>query len=200
MADFPTVEELDRALRGRATPPVEGDGVRPAGVLVCLHEGHVLLVRRAIHPADPWSGHVGLPGGRHDASDADLLQTALRETREEVGFDPCVHGRVLGAVGEQRGRGRRVAGLRIGVFVAALDSYPPLMLSPEVASAHWVSLAALRPLRAEVAEWPEPVPAYRVPGGPGQDELVVWGITFAILERVRSVTDGSPAPPARAEP
>jgi len=184
---FATVDELEAALRGRAMPPVEGDGVRPAGVLVCLHEEKVLLVRRAVHPADPWSGHVGLPGGRHDSSDPDLLATALRETHEEVGFDPHDHGRVLGAVGEQRGRGRRVAGLRIGVFVAALDSSPPLMLSPEVASAHWVSLAALVPVRAEVEEWPEPVPAYRVPGGPGQDELVVWGITFAILERVRAI-------------
>ena len=187
MPDFPTVDELELALRDRETPSIEGDGVRPAAVLVCLHEGHVLLVRRAIHDADPWSGHVGLPGGRHDASDPDLLQTALRETREEVGFDPRAHGRLLGAVGEQRGRGRRVAGLRIAVFAAALDSRPPLMLSPEIASAHWVSLAALRPVRADVAELPEPVPAYRAPGGPGQDELVVWGITFAILERVRAI-------------
>ena len=34
------------------------------------------------------SGQISLPGGRFESSDKDLLQTALRETNEEIGVDP----------------------------------------------------------------------------------------------------------------
>ena len=39
----------------------------------------ILLIKRALHDTDPWSGHVALPGGRRDDTDADLLETAVRE-------------------------------------------------------------------------------------------------------------------------
>jgi len=35
------------------------------------------------------SGQISLPGGRFESSDKDLLQTALRETNEEIGIDPA---------------------------------------------------------------------------------------------------------------
>jgi 8-oxo-dGTP pyrophosphatase MutT (NUDIX family) len=34
------------------------------------------------------SGQISLPGGRFEKPDQDLLQTALRETHEEIGVDP----------------------------------------------------------------------------------------------------------------
>lgn len=33
------------------------------------------------------SGQVGLPGGKHDEKDGDLVNTALRELNEEIGID-----------------------------------------------------------------------------------------------------------------
>lgn len=48
-------------------------------------EAHVLLTKRTEKVATH-KGQVSFPGGRHDAGDADLLQTALRETGEEVGI------------------------------------------------------------------------------------------------------------------
>lgn len=66
-------------------PPL--DQLRPAAVLVGLvereGETRVILTRRteslAHHP-----GQVAFPGGRQDARDAGLLQTALREAHEEI--------------------------------------------------------------------------------------------------------------------
>lgn len=183
---FPPVEHLGRVLGQRPDPPVEDVNVM-AAVIACLHEDAVLLLRRSDHPEDPWSGHVGLPGGRHDAGDGTLLHTALREAREEVGFDPLDHGRVLGPLGTYTGRGRRVTGVRIGVFVAALDRRPTLELSHEVASAHWVPLDHLVPGEAPVPEYPDgTVPAYTPEVAEGH-RLTVWGITYGILEQLRAV-------------
>jgi 8-oxo-dGTP pyrophosphatase MutT (NUDIX family) len=177
---------LAETLGGLPLPEREGAPIE-AAVLVCLHDDAVLLARRALHPDDPWSGHVGLPGGRWEEGDETLLATALREAQEELGIAPLAHGRLLGALGTHVGRGRRVSGVRIAVFVAALDERPPLRLSAELEAAHWVPLNALVPVTAHVAEVPDSeVPAYAIEL-PGGDQLVVWGITFAILERLRAL-------------
>jgi 8-oxo-dGTP pyrophosphatase MutT (NUDIX family) len=184
---FPPLAVLADALGGVPAPALEGAAIE-AAVLVCLHEEAVLLARRALHPDDPWSGHVGLPGGRWETGDESLLATALREAREELGIDPLAHGRLLGALGTHIGRGR-VTGVRIAVYVAALDERPPLVLSPELDAAHWVPLSALVPVTARVAELPDTdVPAYAL-DLPDGDRMVVWGITYAILERLRALAD-----------
>jgi 8-oxo-dGTP pyrophosphatase MutT (NUDIX family) len=183
---FPSLSVLEEALSGVAAPELEGAPVE-AAVLVCLHDEAVLIARRALHPEDPWSGHAALPGGRWEPGDESLLATALREAREELGIDPLAHGRVLGALGAHVGSGRRISGVRIGVFVAALDERPPLELSAELEAVYWVPLASLVPVTARVAELPDrDVPAYalELPGG---EQLVVWGITYAILERLRAL-------------
>jgi 8-oxo-dGTP pyrophosphatase MutT (NUDIX family) len=176
VAPFPDLATLEQALAGRPLPPVEGPG-RPAAVMVCLSGDAVLLLRRATHPLDPWSGHISLPGGRYEEGDRSLLATAIRETHEEVGVD--VTGDVLGTLGEFAGRGVGVRAIRIAAFVAALAARPALVLSGEVAEAHWVPLADLVETTARVSEMQTPVPAYVVDG------LVVWGITFGILGLLR---------------
>ncbi|MDX6541417.1 MAG: hypothetical protein QOI71_3027 [Gaiellales bacterium] len=187
-APFPSLPVLAEALGSIPAPELEGARIE-AAVLVCLNDDAVLLARRAVHPDDPWSGHAALPGGRWEAGDPSLLATALRETQEELGFDPLEHGSLLGALGTQMGRGRRIDGVRIAVFVAALDERPAIALSDELESAHWVPLSALVPVAARVPELPDTdVSAYAVElrdGGP----LVVWGITYAILERLRALSD-----------
>lgn len=46
----------------------------------------VLLIQRAVREGDPWSGHTAFPGGRVEAQDLTLVDTARREAREEVGL------------------------------------------------------------------------------------------------------------------
>jgi 8-oxo-dGTP pyrophosphatase MutT (NUDIX family) len=188
---------LAEALADVPLPEREGAAIE-AAVLVCLHDDAVLLARRAVHPADPWSGHAALPGGRWEPGDPTLLATALRETEEEVGFDPLAHGSLLGALGTQIGRGRRVDGARIAVFVAALDERPAIALSAELESAHWVALSELIPVAVRVPELPDTDASGYAVELRGGDPLIVWGITYAILERLRAVADAA-APPGPGE-
>jgi 8-oxo-dGTP pyrophosphatase MutT (NUDIX family) len=183
---FPPLAVLAEALRGLPSPELEGAAIE-AAVLVCLHDDAVLIARRALHPEDPWSGHAALPGGRFEPGDESLLATALRESREELGVDPLAHGRLLGALGTHVGSGRRISGVRIAVFVAALDERPQLELSAELEAVYWVPLTSLVPVTARVAELPgSDVPAYALEF-PGEQRLIVWGITYAILERLRAL-------------
>src|SRR2546425_6516253 len=71
-----------------------------AAVMSILRDGphglEILLGERTKREGDPWSGQVGLPGGRHRAEDPTMLATALRETNEEVGIDLEGRAEILG--------------------------------------------------------------------------------------------------------
>ena len=183
-AGFPSLAELADRLATRPSPPV-GAAERSAAVLICLHQDELLLVRRRTDPRDKWSGQIGLPGGRYEVDDETLLATALRETHEELGFELAGFGRMLGPLGTYFARLRQPDDLAIGVFIAELVERPPLVLSDEIAAAHWIALAALQTTYASVPEKVEPVDAYTPISREGQ--LVIWGITYGILERMRSL-------------
>ena len=160
-----------------------------ASVMVCLRDGprgaEVLLCRRATRSGDPWSGHIALPGGGVEPGDADALAAAIRETREEVGFDPLAHGAVLGALEPLRPRSFPIV---IAAFAAHVTAPVELVLSDELAAAWWTPFADLVPVRAEVAEVSEPVPAYRLPHADAAG-VVLWGITYRLLGQLLGHAD-----------
>ena len=65
--------------------------LRPAGVLIPVFERvaglSVLLTQRSAE-LKHHAGQVSFPGGRMEDHDRDVVQTALRETHEEVGIPP----------------------------------------------------------------------------------------------------------------
>lgn len=92
-----TAEALRRRFAASTdwTPEFTGDGrafereFRAASVLVPLVQRdnglHVLLTQRTDHLHDH-AGQISFPGGRADEGDADAVDTALRETEEEIGL------------------------------------------------------------------------------------------------------------------
>jgi 8-oxo-dGTP pyrophosphatase MutT (NUDIX family) len=102
----------------------------------------LLLLRRAEHPHDPWSGHLAFPGGRVEP-DEEPLAAAIRETREEVDLPLDPH-RLVGRLDDLATVGGR-PGMVIRPFVFLLsEPIPPLRPSPaEVAGTLSVPLERL---------------------------------------------------------
>jgi 8-oxo-dGTP pyrophosphatase MutT (NUDIX family) len=165
--------------------PVSGGddaSLRWAAVAVVLvpSPDAVLLIRRAERDGDPWSGHMALPGGRREASDPDLLDTAVRETFEEVGF-LLAPADLIGSLDDVVPRTPVLPPIAVRPYVFALPERPPLVPNLEVASTRWVHLdhllhpetyhSARLDIRGEVRH----MPAYRV------EEAIVWGMTERIL-------------------
>ncbi len=63
---------------------------REAAVLIPLlrigDEWHLLYIRRSTSPHDRHSGQVAFAGGKREANDRSLIDTALREAEEEIGL------------------------------------------------------------------------------------------------------------------
>lgn len=125
------------------------DGKRRAAVAALLYDAddatgvRVLLIRRTERANDPWSGHVALPGGRYEPHDPDLLQTAIRETREEIGVD-LRHVRVLGALPALHPRTGGPHGIEVTPFVFVTDTAPDAKTGPEAAAVFWLPLGLAR--------------------------------------------------------
>lgn len=82
--------EMSHVLR-RSVKPIPADAQK-AGVLILLFpkngEWHVALTQRTSKYAnDKHKGQMSFPGGKMEESDKDLMETATRETEEEVGVD-----------------------------------------------------------------------------------------------------------------
>lgn len=148
---------------------------------VALDDLELLLIRRAIRAGDPWSGQIGLPGGRWAPGDGSLEGTALRETREEVGLDVPQHGMVIGQLDDLRPRTPVLPPIIVRPFVVALHFAPTLTASDEVAEMRWVRVGELfhpdARLRRSVLvrDRQMQVDAYQL------GDFTVWGMTERIL-------------------
>jgi len=101
----------------------------------------LLMIRRAEHPNDPWSGHMGFPGGRVEPDDASPRHAAERETLEELGLSLVEKARFIGVLSEIRARsGSAVLPMSIFPFVYELVEPAMFRLNHEVAEAVWIPL------------------------------------------------------------
>jgi 8-oxo-dGTP pyrophosphatase MutT (NUDIX family) len=179
------IDRVARALAAHSARVAQRDPpCREAAVSVILKphadDAQLLLVRRAVHGPDPWSGQIALPGGRAEPGDATLLETAMRETMEETALDLRA-ATLLGALDELRPRTPVLPPILVRPYVFALDVAPPLVPSVEVAELFWVNVSTLfdpaRTTRARV----HARGAELVVDAIELDGRVIWGMTERIL-------------------
>jgi 8-oxo-dGTP pyrophosphatase MutT (NUDIX family) len=181
------------AVRAHAPVLAGRDGVYfEAAVALILREVHdeleVLFIKRAARDDDPWSGQIAFPGGRRDAVDASLEDTAVRETREEVGLDLRRDGAIIGALDEVRPRTPVLPPVIVRPYVATISADATIAPSDEVAAHFWAPLDAILDRAAAqdadivVRGMQSKRPAIHHAGH------VIWGMTEHILRMFEEIT------------
>lgn len=179
-----TAEELRRALLPVPLAEAELAATPAAAVLAILRPRDgaldVLIGHRSRREGDPWSGQMGLPGGRRRDDDGSLLGTALRETREEVGLDVDPDLEVLGHMAPRPPANRPAMIVVPFVAYLARDARPGT--SSEMEETFWVPLPELPPSRTRTRVLTGlgelTVPAYAWQG------RTIWGFTYRLLEEL----------------
>ncbi len=166
---------------------------RPGGVMVLLypHDGeiYVPLTKRPVYNG-AHSGQVSLPGGKVESSDRNLIETALRETQEEIG----VNSNEIKVIGELSELFIIVSNFKVYPTVGVLNQKP--IMIPEEKEVVKVLTPTLNELLDKERRGIKTMhfPPYKIDSPYFDVEgEVVWGATAMILsELVHMVEEISP--------
>ncbi|BAT87154.1 hypothetical protein VIGAN_05049600 [Vigna angularis var. angularis] len=159
-----------------------------AAVLICLFEGgdgslRVILTKRSSSLSTHSAGEVALPGGKREEGDADDVQTALREAKEEIGLDPSLVSVITPLQPWHTRYGVTIVPV-LGVL-SDKDAFSPILNSAEVEEIFDVPLEMFLKndnRRAEEREWmEEKYLLHYFDYEFGNKKYVIWAITASIL-------------------
>jgi len=166
-------QQIQKILRHHEKKEITGENLRASAVLIPLfyNQGqyHVLFTERSdavvFH-----KGQVCFPGGTQEPSDSSLLQTALRESEEEIGLE----AKDIEILGELDDILTFVTNYVISPFVAFIP-YPQSLRTNgrEVKGTFFVPLSFLM----DEANFKQDSYAYEYEGH------IIWGATARILRQ-----------------
>ena len=170
----------------------QGSTDRKAAVAIALHEGsggvEMLMIKRAVREGDPWSGHMGFPGGRRDPDDASCLACAIRETREEIGLDLDEHASLLCELSDvNTGWRPDRPEMLIAPYVYWLERMSSLTLNHEVDDVVWVPMAFLGDAsNRQALQWEWRGRAIESDAYYYQDNQI-WGLSLMMIDELLSI-------------
>ncbi len=182
-------ELLERALAKRVVERADGAGLMPSAVMILLYpkDGeYCILLNKRSEEVEHHKGEISFPGGAKDPEDRDSLDTALRETEEEMGIkrgDVTVIGELDEVVTS--------SGFLVNVFTGTIEhpySFKPSAI--EIAEVLEFPVSALidPANRRSETRWDNgrPVTSYSYV----HEEHVVFGATARILQSCIDIFDG----------
>lgn len=184
-----TIQQLEKLLSERSSNEIvrEGDFVH-ASVMMIFKEVQsdysLLFIKRPESLKDPFSGHMAFPGGRMEPGDKSKLETAVRETYEEVGIDISQSARVLGTLDDVNPNNLRARRYVVTPYLSVLNE--EVSVNPdanEVERAIWVPMSHLADdknaqVRIRQRNGKE-VEDYAY----SYDQYLIWGMTGRILHQ-----------------
>lgn len=143
---------------------------------------HVLLVRRADDPRDPWAGHWAFPGGRREDGET-ILETCIRECAEECGLDLTAADLVEALPISMAGRSMNKP-IAVAPFHWHLPERPAIILEPkELQSASYLRLHTF-------SHWNRHGSGRLAPAYPDREYpyyehegVPLWGFTYQVLRQ-----------------
>lgn len=164
--------------RGVTLPPDRK--LRPAAVLAPIikgRDGYDLILTKRSSALKHHPGQIAFPGGKHDEADADLIETALREAREEIGL----HDQNVDVLGTFAPHETVTSFLVTPVVALVKDEFAATPEAGEVSEVFRVPLPHVlspRNYLIEARRWRgQKRMYYTVPYGP----YYIWGATARIL-------------------
>lgn len=82
---------IKRILLENPKETISDTSLEPAGVMLLIYEKkgeYCILLNKRTNLVDQHKGEISFPGGRMDPEDTTLMETAFRETYEEMGISP----------------------------------------------------------------------------------------------------------------
>ena len=167
-------------LSSNIDPNLETTDYRLASVLVVIY-GKTPVVVMTEKPKNMkfHAGEISFPGGKLDPNDSDLLQTALRETREEIGLTISKEQ----VIGQLKPVVTLNSGFMILPFVSVIDNIPPLSANAEVEEIFHISLDSFLKTMAR-----DPDPSHNLIQEMYTFEYqkkIVWGASARILKQIQ---------------
>ena len=176
------LNDLKSILSTSLDPEIKFDSrYRLASVLVVIYgPSPTIIMTEKPKSMKYHAGEISFPGGKFDTMDSDLLQTALRETSEELGLDVSKDN----VVGQLTPVMTLNSGFLIYPFVSILNEIPILTANSEVEK---ILHIPLNPLLQTISK--DVDPSHNL-----KDEMytfeyqnqIVWGASARILKQIES--------------
>lgn len=176
------LENLKSILSTSLNPEIINDkNYKLASVLVVIYGNEpVVIMTEKPKSMKFHAGEISFPGGKLDSSDSDLLETALRETREEIGLI-ITRDQV---VGQLEPVVTLNSGFLILPFISIVDSIPPLSANTEVEKIFHIPLESF----LETMEV-DPDPSHNKIQEMytfEYEKKIVWGASARILKQIQN--------------
>jgi 8-oxo-dGTP pyrophosphatase MutT (NUDIX family) len=174
-------------------PPENSSNYRKASVMICLiddekNQDFVIPFIQRPKEKGPHSNQISLPGGAYEDKDNDLLNTAIRETYEEIGIDK----NKIHIIGKLTPLYIPVSKFLVHPYIGYLNDFPEFkidtneveslllfhlkdFLNPENRSKQWITVKTkFFPLKLYV-------PVFNI------HQHIIWGATAMIMNEFISI-------------
>jgi 8-oxo-dGTP pyrophosphatase MutT (NUDIX family) len=174
------LDDLKSLLSTPIVPDIKSNiGYRLASILVVIYDTYPkIIMTKKPQSMKFHAGEISFPGGKLDVIDSDLLDTALRETSEEIGLH-LSRNQVLGQLDPVKTLN---SCFLILPFVCILEKIPSLISNSEVKKIFHMPLDSLLQTMTK-----DPDPSHNLINEmytfEYQDQIV-WGASSRILQQI----------------
>ena len=175
-------DKLKSILSTPINPEIQFDmDYRLASVLVIIYGKTPLIIMTEKPKSMKFhAGEISFPGGKLDTNDSNLLDTALRETSEEIGLNVSKN-EIIGQLNPVK---TLTTGFLILPFVCMLEQIPPLVTNSEVEKILHIPLSPFLQTVAKDCD-----PSHNLMNEMYTFEYqkqIVWGASARILKQIEN--------------